>query len=112
METIEPHVMGGRADATFTIPEWCRHRRISVSMYYKLRAQGKAPATLHVGRHKTITAEADAAWVRERQAASLSGNPNTATRGEEGSFLRADEKRAPEAGDHGAPAAREELGRN
>ena len=44
------------------------------------------------------------AWVRERQAASLSGNPNTAT--------RADKKRAPEAGDPGAPAAREELGRN
>jgi photosystem II stability/assembly factor-like uncharacterized protein len=44
------------------------------------------------------------AWVRERQAASLSGNPNTAT--------RADKKRAPEAGDHGALAAREELGRN
>ena len=37
------------------------------------------------------------AWVRERQAASLSGNPNTAT--------RADKKRAPEAGDHGAPRA-------
>jgi hypothetical protein len=44
------------------------------------------------------------AWVRERQAGSLSGNPNTAT--------RADEKRTPEAGGHGAPAAREELGRN
>jgi hypothetical protein len=64
-------------DASFTIPEWCRHRRISVSMYYKLRAQGRAPATLDVGRHKTITAEADAAWVRERQSASVSGNPIT-----------------------------------
>jgi hypothetical protein len=37
-------------------------------MYYKLRAQGKAPATLPVGRHQTITAGADAAWARERQA--------------------------------------------
>ena len=46
-------------------------------MYYKLRAQGKAPVTLDVGRHKTITAEADAAWVRERQAASLPRNPIT-----------------------------------
>jgi hypothetical protein len=44
-------------------------------MYYKLRAQGKAPATLDVGRHRTITAEADAAWVRERQFASKPGNP-------------------------------------
>jgi hypothetical protein len=56
---------------SFTIPEWSRHRRISISMYYKLRAQGKGPTTLDVGRHQTITAEADAAWVRERQAASL-----------------------------------------
>jgi hypothetical protein len=37
-------------------------------MYYKLKAQGKAPATLPIGRHQTITAEADAAWARERQA--------------------------------------------
>ena len=37
-------------------------------MYYKLKAQGKAPATLPIGRHRTITAEADAAWARERQA--------------------------------------------
>jgi len=80
MDTIEPEVAGGRADASFTIPEWCRHRRISVSMYYKLRAQGKAPATLDVGRHKTITAEADAAWVRERQAASIPGTPITRTK--------------------------------
>jgi hypothetical protein len=65
---------------SFTIPEWCRHRRVSISMYYKLRAQGRAPATLDVGRHKTITAEADAAWVRERQAASIPGNPITSTK--------------------------------
>jgi hypothetical protein len=58
---------------SFTIPEWCRHRRMSISMYYKLRTQGKSPATLDVGRHKTITAEADAAWV-QKQAASLSDN--------------------------------------
>jgi hypothetical protein len=58
---------------SFTIPEWCRHRRMSISMYYKLRTQGKGPATLDVGRHKTITAEADAAWV-QKQAASLSDN--------------------------------------
>jgi hypothetical protein len=37
-------------------------------MYYKLKTQGKAPASLPVGRHQTITAEADAAWARERQA--------------------------------------------
>jgi hypothetical protein len=40
-------------------------------MYYKLKTQGKAPATLPVGRHQTITAEADAAWARERQAEAI-----------------------------------------
>jgi hypothetical protein len=77
VDTTDPPVRGRRSGGSFTIPEWCRHRRISISMYYKLRAQGKGPATLDVGRHKTITAEADAAWVRERQAASLPGNPIT-----------------------------------
>jgi hypothetical protein len=70
METIDPQVTGRSAGGSFTIPEWCKHRRISISMFYKLKAQGKAPATLPVGRHQTITAEADAAWARERQAAS------------------------------------------
>jgi hypothetical protein len=37
-------------------------------MYYKLKAQGKAPATLPVGRHQTITSEADAVWARQCQA--------------------------------------------
>jgi len=68
METIDPQVTGRRLGGSFTIPEWCEHRRVSISMYYKLKAQGKAPATLPIGRHQTITEEADAAWARERQA--------------------------------------------
>ena len=68
MDSIDSQVTGRRFGGSFTIAEWCKHRRVSISMYYKLRAQGKAPATLPVGRHQTITAEADAAWARERQA--------------------------------------------
>ena len=68
METIDAQVTGRRLDGSFTIPEWCKHRRISVSMFYKLRKQGKAPRTLPIGRHRTITAESDAAWAQERQA--------------------------------------------
>jgi hypothetical protein len=68
METTDPQVTGRRLGGSFTIPEWCEHRRVSISMYYKLKAQGKAPETLPIGRHRTITAEADAAWARERQA--------------------------------------------
>jgi hypothetical protein len=48
--TIDPQVPGRRLDGSFTIPEWCKHRRISVSMFYKLRKQGKAPRTLPIGR--------------------------------------------------------------
>jgi hypothetical protein len=53
---------------SFTIPEWCHFRKVSPSMYYKLRSKKKAPRTIAVGRHQTITAEADAAWVRENQS--------------------------------------------
>jgi hypothetical protein len=74
VDTIDPQVTGHRAGGSFTIREWCEHRRVSVSMFYKLRAQGKAPATLPVGRHQTITAEADATWARERQAEAATGH--------------------------------------
>jgi len=66
--TIDAQVTGPPFGGSFTISEWCKHRRISVSMFYKLKAQGKAPSTLPIGRHQTITAEADVAWARERQA--------------------------------------------
>ena len=87
MQTIDPGVSGRRrrvrrptirpAGGSFTIQEWCRHRRVSISMFYKMRAEGKAPATLPVGRHQTITAEADEAWARERQAAAITDNEAT-----------------------------------
>jgi hypothetical protein len=48
----------------FEISEWCSFRRISVSMFYRLDSQGKAPATVYTGRRRTITAEADRAWVQ------------------------------------------------
>jgi hypothetical protein len=75
VDSVDPQVTGRRFGGSFTIAEWCKHRRVSISMYYKLRAQGKAPATLPVGRHQTITAEADAAWARERQAEANAGIP-------------------------------------
>ena len=77
LDTIEPDVAGGRAGGSLRYRNGADIVGISVSMYYKLRAQGRAPATLDVGRHKTIMAEADAAWVHERQVASLPGNAIT-----------------------------------
>ena len=49
----------GRKTGSFSIAEWCRHRRVSVSMYYKMKAEGWAPRTMSVGDRQLISAEAD-----------------------------------------------------
>jgi hypothetical protein len=53
VDSIDPQVTGRRFGGSFTIAEWCKHRRVSISMY-KLQAQGKAPATLPVGRLRQL----------------------------------------------------------
>jgi hypothetical protein len=53
---------------SFTLSEWCKHRRVSRAMFYKLHAQGKAPRTHNNGIRRLISAEADADWLREREA--------------------------------------------
>lgn len=53
---------------SFTIPEWCKYRRISRAMFYKLAEQGLAPATHNAGAKRLISAEADARWLAEREA--------------------------------------------
>jgi hypothetical protein len=37
-------------------------------MFYKLALQGLAPASYYVGAKRLISDEADARWVREREA--------------------------------------------
>jgi hypothetical protein len=54
--------------SSFTIPGWCAHRKVSRSMFYKLRAAGKAPRTHNVGVKQLISPEADEQWVRQREA--------------------------------------------
>jgi hypothetical protein len=45
----------------FTVPEFCRAHRISVSTYYNLKSQGRGPRELDAGR--TIISREDAvAW--------------------------------------------------
>jgi hypothetical protein len=56
--------------ASFTIPEWCAHRKVSRSMFYKLEGQGLAPATYSVGTSRRISPDADAAWLRQREKES------------------------------------------
>lgn len=57
-----------RAQGSFTIGEWCEYRRISRAMFYKLDEQGFAPQTHNAGAKRLISDEADAAWLRAREA--------------------------------------------
>ena len=56
--------------ASFLIPEWCARRRFSESMFYKERKAGRTPKETRNGKLITITSEADAEWVKEREAES------------------------------------------
>lgn len=58
-------------NGSMTVAEWCAHRRLSRSMLYKLWAEGRGPAAYRVGSRRLISAEADAAWLREREAEAL-----------------------------------------
>jgi hypothetical protein len=53
---------------SMTVMEWCAHRRISRAMAYVLWQRGRGPRTHHVGAKRLISAEADADWLREREA--------------------------------------------
>jgi len=53
----------------FTIGEFCDAHRISRAFFYKLKAQGKGPRTMHVGTREIISAEAAADWRLQMEAA-------------------------------------------
>jgi predicted DNA-binding transcriptional regulator AlpA len=53
---------------SFSVEEWCRHRKLSRASFYTLAQEGKAPRSYRVGSRRYISAEADAAWLREREA--------------------------------------------
>lgn len=57
--------------ASFTINEWCAHRRVSRSAFYAMLKCGTAPRLHRVGkaRHPRISAEADAAWLTKQESA-------------------------------------------
>jgi hypothetical protein len=56
------------SNGSFTVGEWCEHRRISRAMFYKLDLQGLAPRSYRVGAKRLISGEADAAWMAAREA--------------------------------------------
>jgi hypothetical protein len=58
---------------SYTIAEWCKLHRLSLSMFYKMQVEGWGPRTMVVGACTRISAEADANWTREREAAAAAG---------------------------------------
>jgi hypothetical protein len=63
------------AEQSYTVDEWCRLRKLSKSMFYKMLAQGLAPRTHNAGRKRLISPEADAAWMRQGEAEAAEPQP-------------------------------------
>ena len=55
---------------SYTLAEWCEHRRISTAMFYKLDKAGLAPRSHFAGAKRLISGEADAEWLAAREAAA------------------------------------------
>ncbi|MGX1352491.1 putative DNA-binding transcriptional regulator AlpA [Bradyrhizobium elkanii] len=54
-------------DDDFTIPEWCRLRRIGRTTFYKMVKDGTAPKIMKLRKCVRITPKADAEWQAERE---------------------------------------------
>ena len=64
---MSDHEQSRSCGPSFTIAEWCQHRRISRGLFYKLIQQGTGPRTYVVGTRRLISTEADAEWLRARE---------------------------------------------
>jgi hypothetical protein len=59
----------GDRRASFRLREWQQRHNLSESQYFKLKRQGRAPRVMQTGdAGQRISREADADWVREREA--------------------------------------------
>jgi hypothetical protein len=54
----------------FTVTEWCRRRRVSRGLFYKMLRDGTAPKTMKHNKSRRISRSADAEWERAREAAT------------------------------------------
>lgn len=67
-----------RASRDPSVPGFCARQRISRSTYYNLKAEGKQPREYVVGKLIRISPEAEAQWVRDREAESDARRANAA----------------------------------
>lgn len=55
----------------YSIPSFCAaHGHLSEAMYFKMKGQGLGPVEMRVGNRILISAEAAAAWRRQRETAA------------------------------------------
>lgn len=52
---------------TYTVSEFCSAHRISRSLYYALRRQGRGPRTMRVGARELISRESATEWRRDQE---------------------------------------------
>jgi hypothetical protein len=62
----------------YSIPEFCRRYGFSQAFFFKMKAQGKGPRMMEVGRRRMISCEADEVWRREREEAAAKFEPANA----------------------------------
>ena len=58
---------------SYTVNEFCEVERISRSMFYKLKSQGKGPRVYYIGNVQRVTHQARQDWHREREAEAAAG---------------------------------------
>jgi hypothetical protein len=59
-----------------TIDQWTKSHHYSRGFYYLLKKRNKAPRTFKAGATRRISDEADAEWVRAREAESAGTTPS------------------------------------
>jgi len=57
----------------FTIPQFCQAHGISRALFYILQREGRAPASMKVGRRRLIARESAEAWRRAMEEGSRKG---------------------------------------
>ena len=53
-----------------SIPDFCKEHGISKSLFYKLMKDGKAPATIKLGKRRLVTIEGARQWLKAMSEAS------------------------------------------
>jgi hypothetical protein len=56
-----------------SIEGFCYRQKISRATYYNLKAAGRGPREYRVGKQVRISEEAEAEWIREREAETSTG---------------------------------------